>query len=118
MLLLVFGEFFEPLEPEEQESVWGIAFPPSQATTATDSKLFFEQAYDEWLEAMNKRLLKRLDFEKLGQNTQKRALLSYFPQQLQLFKHLIARFIQQSPASQIRGIYFASAQQGAEAHDF
>jgi type VI secretion system protein ImpL len=113
-----FREFFDPLPREEQDTVWGIAFPPTQTFDTEETERFFDQAYDQWIEALHKRLLKRLDAEKLGQSAQTRGLIAYFPQQLQLFKHAIARFIQHANTVQMRGIYFASAQQGEATYDF
>jgi type VI secretion system protein ImpL len=110
-LIAGFTEFFEDLDPEERRQVWGFTFNAGQKelikTTSTH------------LEELQKRLQKkRIDRIQQERDLVRRGLIIDFPQQMELLKPLLIRFLEQTfnaghakPRPLLRGIYFTSGTQ-------
>ena len=114
-LIAGFQEFFVDLSKEDREQVWGIAFPPQIIFNQKQSVAYFNEEFDKLIARLQERLLLRLEVER---DMNKRLLISYFPQQIQLCKRILADFILQDDHSQIRGIYFVSNIQNGKPYDF
>jgi type VI secretion system protein ImpL len=110
-LIAGFTEFFEDLDPEERKQVWGF-------TLAADQKEFIKTTPTH-LEELQKRLQKkRIDRIQQERDLVQRGLIIDFPQQMELFKPLLMRFLEQTfntghvkPQPLLRGIYFTSGTQ-------
>lgn len=105
-----FQEFFSDLNMEERQQILGIIFSKSAADDLQFQDLFNKE-YETFLSRLNHRLFKRLDTER---DVNKRAILSYFPQQLRILKKILAELIIQDKRTQLQGIFFTSGlQEGA-----
>ncbi len=114
-LIAGFQEFFTDLAKEDREQIWGIVFPPPALASQSQTYDYFNQAFDQFIARLQERVLLRLETER---NPHKRLLITYFPQQMQLCKSVLAQFILQDDQAQIRGIYFVSHRQNGNPHDF
>ncbi|NJD06842.1 MAG: type VI secretion system membrane subunit TssM [Methylococcaceae bacterium] len=120
-LLAGFTDFFADLTPEERAQVWGETFPleplrPSgRFADGEGVPQRFERAYQDLLQRLHQRLLRRLQDEK---DVQRRGLIIDFPQQLALLKPAIASFLDLAFAPTryereplLRGFYLTSGTQ-------
>lgn len=115
-LVAGFNDFFSNLTEEERNQVWGETFNASIEPAVLSANLDqFAQAYDELLERLLQRRLKRMQEER---DAQRRTLVFDFPQQMQLFKPIALQFLQsifsvnryEEPFI-LRGVYFTSGTQ-------
>ena len=110
-LIAGFTEYFDDLGPKERKQVWGFTF---QADTNTAVK-----TTPDYLEKLQDRLQqKRLGRVQQERDLVRRGLIINFPQQLELLKPLLMRFLKEifhtnHPELQpfLRGIYFTSGTQ-------
>ena len=110
-LIAGFTEFFEDLDPEERKQVWGFTF-------AADQKELIKTTSAQ-LEELQKRLQKkRIDRIQQERDLVRRGLIIDFPQQMELFKPLLMRFLEQTfnigqaqAQPLLRGIYLTSGTQ-------
>jgi type VI secretion system protein ImpL len=117
-----FVEFFNDLSKEELAQVWGMTLPLKDCTDLNAVLAIFNNEYSQLMVRLQQRVLWSLDAEK---NVNERELINAFPQQMQLFKKPISTFISELfgatryyDAIQCRGIYFTSAAQVNNPHDF
>lgn len=112
-LLAGFSEFFDDLNGEDRQQVWGMTFPLE--TDNGDYAAVFGEEYCVLEKALDERLGARLEGER---DPQRRAMLYSFPQQFASVKIAAERFIQETfeptryelPAT-LRGVYFTSGTQ-------
>ena len=110
-LIAGFTEFFEDLDPEERKQVWGFTFPADQKELIKTTPAHLEE--------LQKRLQKkRIDRIQQERDLVRRGLIIDFPQQMELFKPFLMRFLEQTfntghgkPQPLLRGIYFTSGTQ-------
>lgn len=109
-----FNEFFSNLSKDDREQLLGIVFPKQAFNDRRQAVAYFNQEFDRLIESLNRRLLWRLNQERNSDNC---AVISYFPQQLQLCKHILADYLLQDDTTQLRGIYFVSSIQEGKVDD-
>lgn len=114
-LIAGFQPFFNNLNKEERAQPWGITFPSPTLTTQQSAVAHFNTEYDRLVTRLQESLLLRLETER---DPNKRLLLSYFPQQMQFCKKILADCILQNETLQWRGIYFISNFQNGKPYDF
>lgn len=115
-LIAGFNDFFANLGEDERNQVWGETFPPGIDSSVLSAHLdHFAQGYDELLERLEQRRLKRMQEERDGQ---RRSQIFDFPQQMQMLKPVALQFLQAVFAVNryeepflLRGIYFTSGTQ-------
>jgi len=120
-LVAGFTDFFADLAPEERAQVWGETFPaegssPAAGFAAVDGALQrFAQGYQDLLQRLHQRLLRRLQDEK---DLQRRGLIVDFPQQMALLKPSMTAFLEAAFAANryereplLRGVYLTSGTQ-------
>lgn len=110
-----FNDFFADLNSEKRAQVWGHTFPGSDSGSLGDQLLSFEGGFDEILQRLNQRTIRRIQEER---DIQRRGRILDFPQQLALLKMPLVRFLTDAFASSrydteplVRGIYFTSGTQ-------
>lgn len=125
-LLAGFGEFFNDLTPEEHNQILGITLPLDHHSDGKSVAAFLAAEFDKLIAALNGRVLSRLAEES---SLRRRELILCFPQQLQLCKAVISKFIVQtftvdggdqskeSSGAQFRGFYLTSGQQSGRPQD-
>jgi len=112
-LLAGFSEFYEDLDGEERQQVWGMTFPLDVEGAGYASA--FREEFRQLEERLTERLTARLEQER---DPQRRALIYGFPQQFAAVQIAAERFIQDTfeptryelPAT-LRGVYFTSGTQ-------
>ncbi len=110
-----FTTFFDDLEQEDREQVWGFNFPNKKIERDTEFKEYFDKEYSQLMEGISNRVLYLLDHEKT-QN--RRNLIHQFPHQMNGLKPLLSEFLNniftpnqfETPLI-IRGMYFMSSTQ-------
>lgn len=115
-LIAGFNDFFATLTEEERNQVWGETFPATlDAEALAGSLAQFDHGYDELLERLVQRRLKKMQEER---DVQRRSVLFDFPQQMHLLKPIALEFLQAIFAVNrfeepfmLRGIYFTSGTQ-------
>lgn len=116
-LIAGFGEFFDDLNPELRNQVWGMSFPVNKTMDGTAAKAFADE-FQILLDRLNTRVLDRVHAE--ADRSRRAAILS-FPQQLAAMRDVARQFVEgvfaPNPyASQplLRGVYLTSGtQEGA-----
>ncbi len=104
-LIAGFREFFANLSKEEREQNWGIAFPQITFSSKRQALDYFNKEFDALIARLQQHLLIRLESER---NAEHRAIISYFPQQLEQCKPMLSDLLLQDETAQLRGIYFCS----------
>ena len=114
-LVAGFIDFFADFSQEDREQVWGETFPPDDPAHPKDWLQGYDTAYDELLQRLNKRTLKRIQDER---DLQRRSIILDFPQQMALLKSPFIGFLQKVFAPNrfeqpfmLRGVYFTSGTQ-------
>lgn len=114
-LVAGFTEFFDDLNSEEREQVWGYTFPLAEADATKSVASEFPAAFDQLLARLDSRLLSRLQDER---DIQRRGLILGFPRRLAHLKDSLNQFILETfqpnryqEAPLLRGIYFSSGTQ-------
>lgn len=115
-LIAGFNDFFSGLSEDERQQVWGETF--STEVDLADLNLNIDQfskGLDDLVDRLIERRLKRMQEER---DTQRRALIFDFPQQMLLLKPVLIQFIQMVFSTNryeepflLRGAYFTSGTQ-------
>ncbi len=113
-LIAGFAEFFDDLDRERREQVWGVTFPFGKAARTTPVGQFPEEL-QLLVDSLNDRLFDRLQAE---QSPDRRALIAGFPTQIASLTQPLQAFLTEAfggsrldPAPLLRGVYFASGTQ-------
>lgn len=115
-LIAGFTDFFANLTESERNQVWGETFAAVENKQILAEQLTeFEHGYDELIGRLIRRRLKRLQDER---DLQRRSAIFDFPQQMELLKPAILRFLDATFATNryeeafhLRGVYFTSGTQ-------
>lgn len=112
-LIAGFTEFFDDLDRERRNQVWGVTFPLEKTERGAVDK--FPAEFQSLLDRLNQRLFRRLQEE---QSVDGRALIAGFPTQMALLEQPLQNFLVEAfggsrhdPAPLLRGVYFASGTQ-------
>ncbi|MCX7371705.1 MAG: type VI secretion system membrane subunit TssM [Alphaproteobacteria bacterium] len=112
-LLPGFVEFFDDLDREARQQVWGFTFPLKAAPEGAVTQ--FAEEYKALSERLMQRLIERLQNER---GPQQRALIAGFPAQFASLEAPLQAFVQAAfggsrldPAPMLRGVYFTSGTQ-------
>jgi type VI secretion system protein ImpL len=110
-----FSTFFEDLEKEERDQVWGFNFTYKKNESEEKFKCDFHDEYSQLMGNINTRVLYLLDHEK---SQSKRSLIHQFPHQMNSLRPLLLEFLnniftpnQFEKPLIIRGLYFVSSTQ-------
>ena len=116
-LVAGFTDFFANLTEDERAQVWGETFirADNNIEDIAEHLRQFEHSYDELIERLIQRRIKRLQEER---DVQRRAAIFDFPQQMMLFKAAATGFLQAAFSTNryeepflLRGVYFSSGTQ-------
>jgi type VI secretion system protein ImpL len=112
-LIAGFTEFFDDLDRERRNQVWGVTFPLDKAERGAVER--FSAEFRLLVDRLNQRLFRRLQEEP---SVDSRALIAAFPTQIATLEPSLQAFLvdafggsQHDPAPMLRGIYFASGTQ-------
>ena len=112
-LIAGFAEFFDDLDRERREQVWGVTFPFGKAAATPVGQ--FPEELQLLVDSLNDRLFDRLQAE---QSPERRALIAGFPTQIASLAQPLQGFLAEAfggsrldPAPLLRGVYFASGTQ-------
>jgi type VI secretion system protein ImpL len=112
-LIAGFTEFFDDLDRESRNQVWGVTFPLEEAGCPAVER--FPAEFRLLLGRLDQRLFRRLQEEP---NVESRALIAAFPTQIALLESSLQAFLAEAfggsrhdPAPTLRGVYFASGTQ-------
>jgi type VI secretion system protein ImpL len=112
-LISGFTEFFDDLDRERREQVWGVTFPFGKAEPGPVAQ--FPDELKLLVDSLNDRLFDRLQAE---QSPERRALIASFPTQIATLAQPLQAFLAEAfggsrldPAPLLRGVYFASGTQ-------
>lgn len=114
-LVAGFMEFFEDLNKNEREQIWGATFPIDLSDSAEGAVPKFAPEFDALLERLNARLLWRMSQER---DPRRRAAIYGFPRQLASLRDNLGAFLVDvfrgssfEEAPMLRGVYFTSGTQ-------
>jgi type VI secretion system protein ImpL len=112
-LLAGFTEFFDDLDREKRNQVWGVTFPLAKGEPGVVAQ--FPDELQLLVERLNQRLFDRLQAE---QSPDRRALIAGFPTQVATLLQPLQAFLTEAfagsrldPAPLLRGAYFTSGTQ-------
>lgn len=113
-LLAGFSEYFDDLNREQREQVWGVTFPVAERSNVQIHELFAgEFALLE--DRIHGQLVEKLEQER---SQERRQALYLFPQQFSALKNIVNTFVEEVFQSSkfhhsviFRGVYFTSATQ-------
>ncbi|EDP62016.1 hypothetical protein BAL199_09480 [alpha proteobacterium BAL199] len=113
-----FTEFFEDLEEEGREQVWGITLPMDKSNTSSSAMAALHSQIDGLLERLSSHVPHRLNEERADE---RRRQIYAFPEQVAGIRPLIENFLEEvfrpnrySMQPLFRGMYFTSGtQEGA-----
>ena len=116
-LIAGFSEFFDDLNPELRNQVWGMTFPVNKTMDGSAAKAFADE-FKLLLDRLNTRVLDRLHAE--ADRSRRAAILS-FPQQLGALHDVARQFVEgvfapnpYGTPTLLRGVYLTSGtQEGA-----
>ncbi|MBP1475139.1 type VI secretion system membrane subunit TssM [Frateuria sp. MAH-13] len=113
-LVAGFGEFFDDMNPELRNQVWGVSFPLNKTMDGSAAKAFADE-YRLLLDRLNTRTLDRLHAER---DRGRRAAVLSFPQQLASLGETARQFVEGVFAGHaygtpplLRGVYLTSGTQ-------
>ena len=113
-LLAGFTEYFDDLDAQTRDQVWGHTFALDVSTTSVEATAF-AQAFQGLVQRLTDRLLSRTQVER---DMQRRGLIFGFPQQfaslegpLNSLLQVIGRDTKFEPTPLLRGVYFTSGVQ-------
>jgi len=114
-LIAGFTDFFADLDQEGRAQVWGETFPGRDAEPTEDQIARFGNHFDELLNRLTQRTLRRIQEEA---DVQQRGLILDFPQQMSLLKPAMMGFLYDTFSESrydteplLRGVYFTSGTQ-------
>ncbi len=112
-LIAGFTEFFDDLDRDKRNQVWGTTFQP--VTSDLGAATQFAAEFKLLIERLNSRLFDRMQTER---SPDRRALIAGFPTQVASLELPVASFLQEAfggsrldPAPLLRGAYFTSGTQ-------
>ncbi len=112
-LIAGFTEFFDDLDRERRNQVWGVTFPLDTAERGTVER--FAAEFRLLVERLDQRLFRRLQEE---ESIAGRARIAAFPTQMAILESSLQAFLvdafggsQHDPAPTLRGVYFTSGTQ-------
>lgn len=110
-----FSEYFEELNKEDREQVWGVSLPNSPAVSQSPDFDFLEEEYDNLIKRLYAGLISRIHHER---DVNRRGVIQGFPQQMENIKEIITQFVRQAFVKNryqyqpyLRGLYFTSGTQ-------
>ena len=115
-LIAGFGEFFDDLDREKRDQVWGATFPLAAAKAGDSGPAeSFAAELRLLVERLNERLFDRLQAER---SPERRAMIASFPTQVATLEQPLMAFLAEAfggsrldPAPFLRGVYLASGTQ-------
>ena len=114
-LVAGFSEFFEDLNKEEREQVWGVSLPNAPTASQSPDFDFLHQGYVDLISRLYQRVLGRVHQER---DVNRRGAIHGFPSQMENLKDVALQFVQQTFAKNryqyqpyLRGVYFTSGTQ-------
>jgi type VI secretion system protein ImpL len=117
-LVAGFNEFFDDLNKQEREQVWGMTFPFDENTTENNTGFnatLFKAEFKLLEQRIHRQLVEKLERER---NLKRRQTLYSFPQQFTSLQGLLNEFLDVTFKSSnfqtnalLRGVYFTSATQ-------
>ncbi|MEA2850974.1 MAG: type secretion system protein ImpL [Rhodospirillaceae bacterium] len=112
-LIAGFTEFFDDLDRERRNQVWGVTFPLAKADAGPVGQ--FPEELQLLVDSLNDRLFDRLQAE---QSPERRVLIAGFPTQIATLAQPLQSFLVEAfggsrldPAPLLRGVYFTSGTQ-------
>jgi type VI secretion system protein ImpL len=112
-LIAGFTEFFDDLDRERRNQVWGVTFPLVKADAGPVGQ--FPEELQLLVDSLNDRLFDRLQAE---QSPERRVLIAGFPTQIATLAQPLQGFLTEAfggsrldPAPLLRGVYFTSGTQ-------
>ena len=112
-LIAGFTEFFDDLDRERRDQVWGVTFPLAKADAGPVGQ--FPEELQLLVDSLNDRLFDRLQAE---QSPERRVLIAGFPTQIATLGQPLQSFLVEAfggsrldPAPLLRGVYFTSGTQ-------
>jgi type VI secretion system protein ImpL len=112
-LISGFTEFFDDLDRERRNQVWGVTFPLAKSERGPVEQ--FPEELQLLVDRLNERLFDRLQAE---QSPDRRGLIAGFPAQIATLAQPLQAFLVEAfggsrldPAPMLRGVYFASGTQ-------
>ncbi len=112
-LIAGFTEFFDDLDRERRNQVWGVTFPLAKADAGPVGQ--FPEELQLLVDSLNDRLFDRLQAE---QSPERRVLIAGFPTQIATLAQPLQSFLTEAfggsrldPAPLLRGVYFTSGTQ-------
>ena len=110
-----FSEFFEDINKNDREQVWGISLPNSPGISQSPDFDYIQNEYIHLIERLNASVISRIHQER---DVNRRGIIQGFPQQMESIKDILLQFVQQVFVKNryqyqpyLRGIYFTSATQ-------
>lgn len=117
-LVAGFNEFFDDLNKQEREQVWGMTFPLDENTSENNTGFnttLFKAEFKLLEQRIHRQLVEKLERER---NLKRRQTLYSFPQQFTSLQDLLSEFLDVTFKSSnfqtnalLRGVYFTSATQ-------
>ncbi|TQV85872.1 type VI secretion system membrane subunit TssM [Aliikangiella coralliicola] len=110
-----FTEFFEDLNKEDREQVWGVSLPNAPKDSEAPDFSYLSTEYHYLVKRLYDRVLWRVHQER---DVKRRSAIQGFPQQMENLKGILDHFVQQTFVKNryrfqpyLRGIYFSSGTQ-------
>lgn len=110
-----FREFFEDLNKDEREQVWGVSLPNAPKPSQSPDFDYFSEQFGTMLNRLYDRVLQKVHQER---NVQRRGEVYGFPQQMENLKGIAEDFVRQTFVKNryqlqpyLRGVYFSSGTQ-------
>jgi type VI secretion system protein ImpL len=114
-LVAGFVEYFEDLDQQQRDQVWGMTFPLSQDKRAEPAVAGFPAEFDGLVARLNERVLERLQQER---DVSRRVVALGFPTQVGALKQVAQAFLDEvfqpsryAEPPLLRGVYFTSGTQ-------
>lgn len=116
-----FSEYFEDMNKEDREQVWGISLPNASGASQSPDFDFLNEEYDNLIKRLYVSVISRIHQER---DTNRRGVIQGFPQQMENIKEIILQFVRQAFVKNryqyqpyLRGVYFTSGTQDGTSID-
>jgi len=110
-----FSEFFEDLDKDGREQVWGVSLPNSPLASQSPDLDYFQDEYNDLIKRLYAGVISRMHQER---DVNRRAAIESFPQQMENLKEVLTQFVNHAFIKNryqyqpyLRGIYFSSGTQ-------
>ena len=110
-----FSEYFEDLNKDDREQVWGLSLPDSPHASQSPDFEYIQEQYDVLIKRLYESVITRLHQER---DVNRRAAIQGFPQQMESLKEIVHSFVQKAFVKNryeyqpyLRGVYFSSGTQ-------